>query len=315
LAFAALAIACPPAAEDPMNTRILCISSSPARRGRKGASLRKCLLGLSLLSPLAAADQGFEISALTLYKDYNGSVEKRSGLENQLKLSRKFNRLSLGVGYQYATAERFQPGDLRVTKMSVTVGYALREDTDWSITYLEINDNLAPTDGGRIYSTTLDFRRLPRNYAAHLAYHYSDYDSFHVAQLDASINKRFQLQGMGFGMTTGVRYMDIGREGNPRYVAHAEHTYLAPHVMLSVSKQGYYSRIGFIGRRAFEVLDGGRLVSHHAMEIRRSYLAAFGRKWDDFDLQFMFGHHLATELPPANDLHINTFALRLDYRF
>lgn len=298
-----------------MNTRALCISPSPVRKGRKGGSLRKGLLGLVLLSPLACADQGFEISALTLYKDYNGSVEKRSGLENQLELSRKFDRLSLGVGYQYATAERFQPRDLRVTKISVTAGYALRKDTDWSVTYLEINDNLAPTDGGRIYSTALDFRGLPRNYATHLAYNYSDYDSFHVSQLGASISKRFQLQGMGFGMTAGVRYMDIGREGNPRYVAHAEDAYLAPHVMLSVSKHGYYGRVGFIGRRAFEVLDDGRLVSHHAMEIRRSYLAAFGRKWNDLDLQFMLGHHRATELPPSNDLHINTFALRLDYRF
>lgn len=298
-----------------MNLSPLCSPPGQVARRHKDASLGKLLLGLLLLSPLAAADDGFEISAMSLYKDYNGSVEKRSGLEQHLGLSRTFDRLSLGLGYQYATAERFQPRDLRVTKLSLTASYALRDDTDWSMTYLQVNDNLAPTDGGRIYSTTLDYRGLPQNYSTRLAYHYSDYDRFHVSQIDASVSKAMRLRGMGIGMTAGARYMEIGRDGNPAYVAHAQSSYLAPHVMLSISKNGYYGRIGVIGKRAFEVADEGQQVSHHAMELRRSYILAVGRKMKALDLQFMFGHHLATELPPSNDLHINTFALRLDYRF
>ncbi len=280
-----------------------------------GLGFALLLLALGPCPPLAAADHGFEINALSLYKDYNGSVEKKSGLEQHLFLSKEFDRFKLGLGYQYATAERYQPRDLRVTKLSLSAGLRLSKDVDVLATYLEIDDNIAPTDGGKVYSATLGWRGLPQRLSTRLGVHYSDYDSFHVTQFGLNASKAMRLGGLGINLAAGARYIEIGREGHPAYVAHAEDSYFAPQVMLTVGRGGYYGRIGVIGKRAFEVADEGRRVSHHAMELRRSYILAVGRKMKALDLQFLFTHNLATELPPSNDLNINTFALGLNYRF
>lgn len=273
------------------------------------------LPALLLISPLAAADDPSKVSFQSVYKDYKGSVEKSRGLEQRLYVDHTFDRINLGVGYQFATADRYQPQDLRVDKFSLTAGYALTDDLNGSVTYLQIKDNLSPTDGGKIYSSTLDWQGKAKKQSARLGVHYSNYDQFHVYQLDGRVAHRMRVRAFGIGMMAGAVYIKIDDTGNSRYVANAQSAYFAPQAMISVSKNGYYGRVGVMGKRAFEVVDGGRQVSHHAMELRRSYIMALGKKLKAVDVRFLVGHHLATELPPSNKLHINTYSLSLDYHF
>lgn len=307
----------PPAEDKSVHPSPLCRPSGHGHvaRRNKNALPSKLLLGLLLASPLASADRDLAFSAMSLYKDYSGSVEKRSGLEHDLGLSRTFDRFSLGLGYQYATADRFESPDLRVTKPSLTLGYAFGENINGSATYLRINDNLAPTDDGRIYSAALHVRGLPGRLSTHLGVHFSDYDFFDASQLDLALGTSMSIQDMKLSIKAGVKYISLDRERNTKYIQNAESTYLAPEFGLRLGKNGYFGMLGIVGSRVFEVADEGLKVSHHATELRRSYLLALGKQTKSLDLQLMLGHHLATELPPAHDLHINTLAVRMNYRF
>lgn len=273
------------------------------------------LFGSALLFPLAAAAQDVEVCAITRHKVFSGSADTRSGVENRLKMDGRFDRLRLGFSALHGSADRVRSPDYRVDKFSLTAGYALSPNAEGFVTYLEISDNLTPTDGGKVYSAQLDARGLPGRLATRLGYHYSDYGIFHVSQFDASLRQSLQWQGFGIGLGAGLRYIDLKRQANPRYIARARDNYLVPHVTLSLGRLGYYARLGYTGRRAFDVRDGGRCVSNGALEIEHSTQLALGRTWKTLDLQLQFGRQQATELMTARPVRIDQYAVRLNYRF
>jgi hypothetical protein len=270
---------------------------------------------LAFLSPLAAAGDDVDVQYMSLYKDYNGSMEKRSAWEQRLVVEKTVDRWRVGVGYQYATADRFGPRDLRVDKLHADATLKVNETLDWSVSYMAIRDNLAPTDGGRIYGTSLMYRGLPGALALRAGGHYSDYDEFSVSQLRAALIRPFRLDATVVTVAAGAGWQRLDDHEDSRYIANADSHYLWPFLRLGVRRGPYHGSIGIAGRRVFEVSGDGRRVSHHGMEIRRSLAASVGRRFGDLDISLVATHHEAEELPPANRLQLNTLGLSLGYRF
>lgn len=277
--------------------------------------MQQMALGLSLSPIPLMADDGFEIKTQIVYKNYHGSVEKRDGWERRLFLSKNWADFRIDLGYQYATADRFKSPDLRVKKPSVGVAYQITPQTQLGLSYLYIHDNLSPTDGGKVYGAHLKMLKLPGKISGHLGYYSSQYKHFKVTQYDAHIHKKFKWQGLNWGVSTGVKSIAVQRDVITPFTANAQGHYLAPQVMLNVAKNGYFARIGFIGKRAFAVGEQGQRVAHHALELQRSYLLAFGRKLKNLDLKLALGHHHARELPANNALTFDTFSAQINYRF
>lgn len=270
---------------------------------------------LAFLSPLAAAGDGVDVQYVSLYKNYNGSVEKHSAREQRLVVEKTFDRWRVGVGYQYATIDRYAPRDLRVDKVHADATLKVNEKLEWSVSHIAIRDNLAPTDGGRIYGTSLAYRGLPGALALRAGAHYSDYDDFAVSQLRAALIRPFRLDATVVTVAAGAGGQWIDDQEDSRYIANAESHYLWPFLRLGVKRGPYHGSVGIAGRRVFEVSGNGRCVSHHGMEIRRSLVASVGRRFGDLDLTLSATHHEAEELPHANRLQLNTLGLSLGYRF
>jgi len=264
--------------------------------------------------PVFAGD-GINVRLDQLYKDYNGSVVKSSARESRLQVNGRFDGWWLDAGYQYAAMNRYQPRDLRVSKYHLGGGIRLAPHTDWSVSYLGIDDNLAPTDGGSIYGTTLVYRGLAPTLSLRAGYHYSDYDGFSVSQVKAGLVRRIPLDGMGLSIAVGAGYQHLDDQESVGYIAHAESHYLAPYLKVGLRRGPWRAGLGFAGRRVFEVADEGRRVSHHAMEIRRSVSATLGRRFGKLGVAFSVSHHEAEELPQSNRLQLNTLGVSLDYRF
>ncbi len=270
---------------------------------------------LLLLSPLAFGSGDLGVQVGSLYKNYNGSAEKSSAREDRLIIDRSFDRWRLGAGYQRASIDRFAPRDLRVEKYHVDVGFSLTPDIDWGLSYLVIDDNLAPTDGGQVYGTTFLYRGLVPNTAVKAGYHYSDYDDFSVSQIKAGIIRGIPLEGMRLSIAVGAGYQRLDDNGGSVYIANARDHYLAPYLKIGAQRGPWHGTLGLAGRRAFEVAADGRRVSHHAMEFRRSVALQAGRRFGALDIRLGLSHHEAEELPQSNRLQINTIGVSAEYRF
>lgn len=270
---------------------------------------------IAIFSSPAAAGEGIDLHYLSLYKDYNGSLEKRSGWEQRLVMEKTVGRWRLALGYQYATADRFGPQDLRVDKLHADATLKISKALDWSVSHMAIRDNLAPTDGGRIYGTSLLYRGLPAALALRTGFHYSDYDEFAVSQLRAALARPFRVAQTVMTVTAGAGWQQLDNREDSRYIANADSHYLWPFLRLGLERGPYHGSIGIAGRRVFEVSGNGRRVSHHGMEIRRSLAASIGRRFGALDVTVAASHHEAEELPPANRLQLNALGLSLAYRF
>lgn len=278
--------------------------------------MKRIIVASLLLAAFPAfAGEGIHVRLDHLYKNYNGSVVKSSARESRLQVNKTFSGWRLGAGYQYAAMNRYQPRNLRVDKFHLSGGFKVNPDTDWPLSYLTIDDNLAPTDGGNIYGTTLVYRGLAPTLSLRASYHYSDYDGFSVSQIKAGLVRKIPLDGMGLSIAVGTGYQHLDDKESVAYIASANSHYLAPYLRVRLQRGPWRAGLGFAGRRLFEVGDEGRRVSHHAMELRRSVAAMVGRQFGRLSISFAVSHHEAEELPQSNRLQLNTLGASLDYRF
>lgn len=273
------------------------------------------VLGLTFPPALLLADDGVQIKTEIQYRNYHGSVEKRDGWERTLFLSKEWASFRVDLGYQYGTADRFKSPDLRVSKPSFGFAYQLNPNTQVGLSYLQIHDNISPTDDGRVYGAHLNYRGLPGKMSGRLVAYLSQYDQFKVIQYDAHIHKKFSGQNINWGVSTGIKSIFVQRDVITRYTANAQGQYLAPQLMLNLAKNGFYGRFGVIGKRAFAVGEQGHKVAHHALELQRSTVLAFGRKLKNLDLKMLISHHRARELPADNALTFDTYSVQMNYRF
>ncbi|MFW5954727.1 MAG: hypothetical protein ACOCSG_05425 [Guyparkeria sp.] len=278
--------------------------------------MKRLIVAILLLGAFPAfAGDGFEVHLGHLYKNYNGSAEKSAAREDVLAIEQSFDRWRLGVGYQRGVIDRHAPRDLRVEKYHLDAVFSATTDVDWGLSYLVIDDNLAPTDGGQVLGTTLLYRGLAPRLAVKGGYHYSDYDDFGVSQLKVGIIRKVPIDGMALSIAAGAGYQRLHDHGESAYIANAKDRYLAPYLKLGLQRGPWYGNLGLAGRRAFEVTADGRRVAHHAMEFRNSIALQVGRRIGALDIRLGLSHHEAEELPQSNRLQINTVGLSADYRF
>ncbi len=272
-------------------------------------------VALLLFSPLALGGGDVGVQVGSLYKDYVGSADKSSAREDLLAIDGRFERWRLGASYRRGVIDRFAPVDLRVEKYHVDVGLSLTKDVDWGLSYLVIDDNLAPTDGGKVFGTTMLYRGLAPSMAFKAGYHVSDYDRFDVSQLKLGIIQGIPLEGMKLNIAVGAGYQRLDDPDASPYVANARDHYLSPYLNISAARGPWHGTLGLAGRRLFEVAADGRRVSHHAMEFRRSVTLQVGRHFGALDVRLGLSHHQAEELPQSNRLEMNTIGASTEYRF
>jgi hypothetical protein len=142
------------------------------------------------------------------------------------------------------------------------------------LSYINIDDNLAPTDNGKVYGIGLKYK------IASLDYYRSDYDSFDVNQYDLILQKGFKVDNFTIKPSLMLKAISIDGDKYGTY-RFSDKDYFAYGASLSVGYNDYFGAIStLLGKRVFTTLENGTKVQHHAMEQKRAIGVAIGKKID-----------------------------------
>lgn len=144
----------------------------------------------------------------------------------------------------------------------------------------------------------------------------SDYKDFNVNQYDLSIYKGYKIWDVKSKVTVIVKKINIDGEKYGNYTF-KEKDYLTTGIKLNTSYHGYVGGIGaFFDKRAFAVLKDGTKVQHHAMAQDKTYMASFGKKFQNFDLIVLYSFQNGKELPEKQEnVDTKVTSLMLKYKF
>lgn len=142
-----------------------------------GALLTSCLLANS------------EISTSYTYKDYENSKTKTQGKTLDYRLLHNFENSQIAVNYEDSLTKRENEVtkakliSLEVEKLSMKYLYNIRNDLSFKTSFMNIEDNLAPTDNGKIYGLGL-IKSIDNFNDIKVDTYLSNYADFNVNQYD-----------------------------------------------------------------------------------------------------------------------------------
>ena len=204
---------------------------------------------------------------------------------------------------------------LEVEKLSTKYLYNAREDLSFKTSFLNIEDNLAPTDNGKIYGLGF-IKSINNSNEIKLDTYLSDYDDFNVNQYDLTFVKKFKFNDINFMGQTGIKYIDINGSKYGNYIL-KDNYYTSYFFNLNANYNGFIFGLGFInGDRLFAVQEDGLKVEHHALEQNKTYMVSLGKKFKNIDLISRYIYTNSNELPEnRNDVKSQFVSLGLNYKF
>jgi hypothetical protein len=274
---------------------------------------------LSLFSSGAAASGHLELTTQVEYLDFDNSRQKKEGARYGAALSLLQQGHHFRFAYERTVTHTYQPPlpeNLHVDKYMLAYSLPLGGQLRLKTAFMAVEDNLAPTDGGRIYGMGLNYG-TPSALQSAIMFYRSRYDDFGTYQADLSVTKSFPVNAFRIGLSGVLKSIWIDDRGSTSYTANAKRRYLTPGIRAHLGYRSWRAGVGaFFGKRLFGVMEGGMRVQHHAMEMDRTYMAGITKSFGATSLQLRYVYLRATELPLANPgVTVDNTMLRLQHRF
>ena len=274
-----------------------------------GALLTSCLLANS------------EISTSYTYKDYENSKTKTQGKTLDYRLLHNFENSQIAVNYEDSLTKRENEVtkakliSLEVEKLSMKYLYNIRNDLSFKTSFMNIEDNLAPTDNGKIYGLGL-IKSIDNFNDIKVDTYLSNYADFNVNQYDLTFVKKFKFNDINFMGQTGVKYIDINGSKYGNYSL-KDNYYTSYFFNLNANYNRFIFGLGFMnGDRLFAVQEDGLKVEHHGLEQSKNYMVSLGKKFKDIDIISKYIYSNSDELPEnRNDVKSQFVSLGLTYKF
>ena len=281
--------------------------------------MKKKLLLTIILSTLALANP--KISTSYSYKDYDNSKTKIDGKSFDYNVKFKIENLDFEINYEDSATKRKNKitnsfiDTLNVEKLSIKNQFNINENLKSKISFLNIEDNLAPSDNGKIYSLGLT-QNLNKTSFLKGDFYFSDYETFNVNQYDFSWIKKTKINDINLLFKSGIKYIDLNGNKYASYSFKEKDYQVLDLAIKGVYQKYYLSLKTIIGNRAFTVLNDGMKVQHHAMEQKSLYAIRFGKKFKNIDLYTAYNYQKGKELLENQD-NVITKALSfgLSYKF
>lgn len=262
-----------------------------------------------------------EISTNYTYKDYDNSKTKTNGKTLDYRLLHNFENSQIVINYEDSLTKRENEitkaklTSLEVEKLSMKYLYHISDDLSFKTSFINIEDNLAPTDDGKIYGLGL-IKSMNSSTEIKVDTYLSDYDDFNANQYDLMFVKRFKFNEINFMGQTGIKYIDINGSKYGNYIL-KDNYYASYFLNLNANYNGFIFGLGFMdGDRLFAVQDDGLKVEHHALEQSKTYMISLGKKFKDIDLISRYIYSKSDELPENRDNVRSKFvSIGFNYKF
>ncbi len=268
---------------------------------------------------IAAAQPTTSITAQYEIRDFKNSKQKIEGTSKSVTLEHNLNTHTFKAAYERTDTDTKQPPlpeDLKIKKLFARYSYQIDPKLELHGGFITIDDNLASTDGGKIYSLGIDYR-ISKPFSFDMTGYYGDYDIMKTCQIDAKLIYRHSFGRLKSTTILIAKQINIDECQPGEICANAKSSYFTPGFKQAVMYEGYYLRFGaFFGKRVFAVMHDGFKVQHHAMEFDKTMMAAIGKKFGTFDLMFKYVYQEAEELPINNPgVEVRNSVVSLGYRF
>lgn len=281
--------------------------------------MKKILVTTALLSSYLLANS--EISTYYTYKDYDNSKTKTEGKTLDYRFLHNFQNSELTINYEDSLTKReneltkIKMTSLEIEKLSMKYLYHISNDLSIKTSFINIEDNLAPTDNGKVYGFGFN-KNIDSSNQIKLDTYLSDYEDFNVNQYDFTFIKKFRFENINFQAQTGIKYIDINGEKYQNYILE-DNYYMSYFLNLNANYNGFILGLGVInGDRLFSVQEDGLKVEHHALEQNKTYLISLGKKFQNIDVITKYIYSNLKELPEnRDDVSSNFFTLGLNYKF
>lgn len=281
--------------------------------------MKKVLVTTALLSSYLLANS--EISTYYTYKDYDNSKTKTEGKTLDYRFLHNFQNSELTINYEDSLTKReneltkIKMTSLEIEKLSMKYLYHISNDLSIKTSFINIEDNLAPTDNGKVYGFGFN-KNIDSSNQIKLDTYLSDYEDFNVNQYDFTFIKKFRFENINFQAQTGIKYIDINGEKYQNYILE-DNYYMSYFLNLNANYNGFILGLGVInGDRLFSVQEDGLKVEHHALEQNKTYLISLGKKFQNIDVITKYIYSNSKELPEnRDDVSSNFFTLGLNYKF
>lgn len=281
--------------------------------------MKKILVTTALLSSYLLANS--EISTYYTYKDYDNSKTKTEGKTLDYRFLHNFQNSELTINYEDSLTKReneltkIKMTSLEIEKLSMKYLYHISNDLSIKTSFINIEDNLAPTDNGKVYGFGFN-KNIDNSNQIKLDTYLSDYEDFNVNQYDFTFIKKFRFENINFQAQTGIKYIDINGEKYQNYILE-DNYYMSYFLNLNANYNGFILGLGVInGDRLFSVQEDGLKVEHHALEQNKTYLISLGKKFQNIDVITKYIYSNSKELPEnRDDVSSNFFTLGLNYKF
>lgn len=281
--------------------------------------MKKILVTTALLSSYLLANS--EISTYYTYKDYDNSKTKTEGKTLDYRFLHNFQNSELTINYEDSLTKReneltkIKMTSLEIEKLSMKYLYHISNDLSIKTSFINIEDNLAPTDNGKVYGFGFN-KNIDSSNQIKLDTYLSDYEDFNVNQYDFTFIKKFRFENINFQAQTGIKYIDINGEKYQNYILE-DNYYMSYFLNLNANYNGFILGLGVInGDRLFSVQEDGLKVEHHALEQNKTYLVSLGKKFQNIDVITKYIYSNSKELPEnRDDVSSKFFIFGLNYKF
>jgi len=248
--------------------------------------------------------------------DFDNSKTRIDGTGYEVGLSHDFGVGIFGFRYEESAVDRIGTNPtLEVQKVNLNYMHKISKELNAKLSYLSINDNIVPTDDGKVYGVGVGYS-IAEGFILATDVYKSDYKQFDVRQVDITLVKNFMIGDIKSKATIGVKKIDIDGNKYGNY-AFKDKDYMTSLVSLNTNYNGYMANIGVMfGKRLFAVLENGAKVQHHAVEQDKTYFLGFGKKFGSFDVTAKYSYQNGIELPEnKKDVNTKTSSITVTYKF
>ena len=262
-----------------------------------------------------------EISTNYTYKDYENSKTKTQGKTLDYRFLHNFENSQIVINYEDSLTKRENEitkaklTSLEVEKLSMKYLYHISDELSFKTSFINIEDNLAPTDDGKIYGLGL-IKNMNSSTGIKIDTYLSDYEDFNVNQYDLTFVKKFKLDNINLEAQLGSKYININGQNYGNYIL-KDNYFLSYFLNLNANYNGFIFGLGFMnGDRLFAIQEDGLKVEHHALEQNKTYMVSLGKKFKNIDLISRYIYSNSNELPEnRNDVKSQFVSLGLNYKF
>ncbi len=262
-----------------------------------------------------------EISTNYTYKDYDNSKTKTNGKTIDYRFLHNFESSQIVINYEDSLTKRENEitkaklTSLEVEKLSMKYLYHISDELSFKTSFINIEDNLAPTDDGKIYGLGL-IKNMNSSTGIKIDTYLSDYEDFNVNQYDLTFVKKFKLDNINLEAQLGSKYININGQNYENYIL-KDNYFLSYFLNLNANYNGFIFGLGFMnGDRLFAIQEDGLKVEHHALEQNKTYMVSLGKKFKNIDLISRYIYSNSNELPEnRNDVKSQFVSLGLNYKF